>query len=53
MNTPIDTNKPRAGMLMTVRGHKCRIVKIHKFGTVDVHSLCGQFAWRVTGLPFI
>jgi hypothetical protein len=48
---PINT-LPKVGMLMTVRGHKCRIFKIHAMGTLDVVSLCGRFAWRVTGLPF-
>lgn len=38
------------GSEITVRGHVCRVFKVHPFGTVDVESLCGRFAWRVTGL---
>ncbi len=45
--------RPEIGMLMTVRGVKCRIVKVRKFGTVDVVSLCGAYTWRVSGLPFL
>lgn len=46
------TMKPTVGMTMTVRGVKCRIVRVRAFGTVDVVSLCGAYAWRVSGLPF-
>jgi hypothetical protein len=38
------------GSEITVRGHLCRVFKVHPFGTIDVESLCGRFAWRVTGL---
>ena len=39
------------GQLITVRGIECRIFKVHPFGTIDVVSLCGNYAWRLTGLP--
>lgn len=48
-----DSNRPQIGMVMMVRNQKCRIVKIHKFGTVDVETIDGTRAYRVTGLPFI
>ncbi len=43
---------PKVGMLVTVRGVKCRIFKVRPFGTIDVESLCGKYAWRVSGLNF-
>lgn len=43
---------PQVGMTMLVRGIKCRVVKIHPFGTLDVVSLCGNYAYRVSGLSF-
>ena len=43
---------PRVGMLVTVRGVRCRIFRIHPFGTLDCVSLCGNYAWRVSGLDF-
>jgi len=43
---------PKIGQLYTVRGKQCRIFKIHPFGTMDVVSLCGNYAWRVSGLNF-
>jgi hypothetical protein len=42
--------KPKVGQRMTVRGVECRITKIQSYGTVDVVSLDGKNAWRVTGL---
>jgi hypothetical protein len=45
--------RPTIGQQMTVRGITCRIVKVYTFGTVDVVSLCGRYAWRVTGLAFV
>jgi hypothetical protein len=39
------------GGRMTVRGHECRIVKDHGFGTLTVESLNGLYRWQVTGLP--
>lgn len=43
--------KPRVGQIMVVRGQICNVIAVHKFGTVDV--MCGDRAWRVTGLNFI
>lgn len=45
--------RPHVGMLMTVRGIRCRIFKVRPLGTVDVLSLCGRYAWRVSGLGFL
>jgi hypothetical protein len=43
---------PKLGDLMTVRFTKCRIVKVHPLGALDLVSLCGNYAFRVSGLPF-
>lgn len=45
--------RPNIGDLMKVYGKDCRITKVHKFGTLDVVSLCGRYAYRVTGLNFL
>ncbi len=45
-------NKPKIGQLITVKGCKCRITAVYRAGTIDVETLCGNFAWRVTGLGF-
>lgn len=42
--------KPKVGQLVTVRGVVCRIVKVRELGTIDVVSLDGSKAWRLTGL---
>jgi hypothetical protein len=39
-------------MLVNVRGISCRIVKIRKFGTIDVVSLDGKRSFRLSGLAF-
>jgi hypothetical protein len=44
--------KPTVGQIVTVRGISCRIVRVHSAGTVDVLSLDGRFAWRISGLGF-
>lgn len=44
--------KPRVGDRTTVRGVPVEIVKVRPFGTIDVVSLDGKHAWRVTGLFF-
>lgn len=43
---------PVVGQLVEVHGVKCRITRIRKFGTIDVLTLDGTRAWRVTGLNF-
>lgn len=48
----MNTQKPAVNQLIEVRGVVCRIIKIHPFGTVDVESLCGKHAWRLSGLRF-
>lgn len=45
--------RPSVGMLVNVHGRQCRITHVHKFGTIDVVSLCGNYAWRLTGLDFL
>lgn len=45
-------NRPQVGMLYRVHGVQCHIVKVLCAGTIEVVSLCGEHAWRVTGLPF-
>ena len=44
--------KPNLGDIITVRGIRGRIVKIHPFGTVDVVTDSGAH-YRITGLPFL
>lgn len=44
---------PKIGDLMNFNGYTCRVFKVHKFGTVDVVTVCGKYAWRVTGLSFL
>jgi hypothetical protein len=43
---------PQVGMTMTVRGILCRIVRLLPHGTVEVVSLDGERAFRVSGLSF-
>lgn len=45
--------KPRIGQHVMVRGVECVIFKIHAFGTIDVESLDGKHAWRLSGLPMV
>lgn len=40
---------PKVGDAITVRGVECRVSKVLPFGTIDVVSLCGRYAWRVSG----
>lgn len=47
------SKQPMIGQLMMVRGVQCKIVKILPFGTLDVVSICGQYAYRVSGLAFV
>lgn len=44
---------PRVGMLVRVYGVQCEIVRVLPFGTIDVVSLDGSRAWRVSGLGFV
>jgi hypothetical protein len=50
--TNMKKNIPKIGQLVTVRGVKCRIFKIREFGTIDVESICGNYAFRLSGLNF-
>lgn len=47
-----DTRKasPYVGQPITVRNVPCQIVKVRPFGTLDVVSIDGKHAFRVTGL---
>ena len=40
----------KIGSSITVRDIACTVVKVRPFGTVDVVSVCGKYAFRVTGL---
>ena len=46
------TKRPEIGQLYKVYGVLCRIVKVRAFGTLDVVTLDGTKAYRVSGLPF-
>lgn len=48
----LNTTAPKIGQLVTVRGIACRITVIRPMGTIDVESLCGKYAFRVSGLSF-
>ena len=52
-NAPAGDAPPRVGQRVTVRGHACEIFCVRPLGTIDVVSLCGRFAWRVSGLGFV
>ncbi len=41
------------GQKIVVRGVVCRVFRIHPMGTVDVVSLDGLRAWRVSGLTLV
>lgn len=45
-------DRPAVGQTVTVRGLLCRIAKVHPAGTIDVHSIHTDHAFRVSGLPF-
>lgn len=45
--------RPNIGDRIMVRGIECRIFKVHAFGTVDVETVDGSRAWRVSGLAFL
>jgi hypothetical protein len=52
-NATINSERPKVGDLCTVRGLSCKIVKVHPFGTIDVHAIEKNKAFRVSGLAFI
>jgi hypothetical protein len=43
--------KPSLNQIVFVRGIRCRIFKIHPFGTIDVCEINGSRAFRLSGLP--
>jgi len=44
--------QPQLGQLTTVYGLKCRIFKIHTFGTIDVEVIDEDRAYRISGLGY-
>jgi hypothetical protein len=46
-------NRPKIGQTIRVYGQVCRIIKVRAAGTIDVETLDGSRAYRVTGLAFI
>ena len=40
--------KPKVGDAMCAHGIPCTITRVYPFGTCDVLSTCGRFAWRIT-----
>ena len=52
MTTKHTPATPQVGQIVTVHGKDCRIVKVRPFGTIDVVSLDGSKAWRLSGLAF-
>ncbi len=45
--------KSTLGQVVTVYGVRCRIFKVHPFGTIDVEALDGSKCWRVSGLGWV
>ncbi len=46
----VKTKPPHVGQTVAVCGVICRIIKVRPFGTIDVVSLDGSLAWRISGL---
>ena len=53
MKTQAPSPRPAIGQQMTVRGIVCQITCVLPAGTVEVTSLCGNYAFRVSGLSFV
>ena len=46
--------KPKIGQIIKHSGLDCRIIAIHKFGTIDIQEVGGQErCWRMSGLNFL
>lgn len=45
-------SKPQIGQIIKVYGQDCRIVKVRPFGTIDVVTLDGAKAYRLSELSF-
>lgn len=45
--------KPKIGQLVKFRGEQYRILRILKFGTIDILSLDGNNAFRISGLKYV
>ena len=52
-NVTVNCERPKGGDLCTVKGKICKVVKVLPFGTIDVHAIESNKAFRVTGLAFI
>lgn len=48
----LNLNPPKIGQRVIVRGITCEVFRVHPLGTLDVVSLCGQYAFRISGLSF-
>jgi hypothetical protein len=46
------SDKPHVGQHVTVYGQECEIIRVYSYGTIDVATLDGKKAWRITGLAF-
>lgn len=44
---------PVKGQSVTVRGLVCTITRVYPFGTIDVVSVDGNHAYRLTGLGYV
>lgn len=42
---------PMVGQVVTVRGQDCRIVRVLPMGAIEVVTLDGSRAYRLSGLP--
>ena len=47
-----NAERPYVGQKCSVHGQECEIFAVHSMGTIDVVTLDGTKAWRVSGLSF-
>jgi hypothetical protein len=54
IKTTSHVDKPHLGQHVTVYGKECKIFAIHKVErAIDVVTLDGEKAWRISGLKFL
>jgi hypothetical protein len=53
IKTTSHVEKPHVGQHVTVYGKECKIFAVHPMGTIDVVTLDGEKAWRISGLKFL
>jgi hypothetical protein len=54
ITTTSHIEKPHVGQLVTVYGQECKIFAVHEIErAIDVVTLNGEKAWRISGLNFI